>query len=163
MLALQGSLCSKDSNEGGVVLDNTNSTTTEVLRLKDALRRLQALYEAEKLVTVNQKARLDDLDYRAQNQAESILKLESQLLEAEEQVHELSQQVDDSSGFAEMVETLTATNEELNGRVIQLKEESSDLESAVELSEEIDAAQRAEIAALRYGHMYLVITQLELN
>ena len=62
-----------------------------------------------------------------------------------------------------MVETLTATNEELNGRVIQLKEESSDLESAVELSEEIDAAQRAEIAALRYGHMYLVITQLELN
>ena len=55
MLALQGSLCSKDSNEGGVVLDNTNSTTTEVLRLKDALRRLQALYEAEKLVTANQR------------------------------------------------------------------------------------------------------------
>lgn len=60
------------------------------------------------------------------------------------------QQVDDASGFAEMVETLSASNEELAARAVQMEEQATDLESAVELGEQIDAGQRQEIAALRY-------------
>jgi hypothetical protein len=47
-----------------------------------------------------------------------------------------------------MVEALTARNEELAGRAMRLQAEAADLESAVELGEEIDAAQRQQIASL---------------
>ena len=49
-----------------------------------------------------------------------------------------------------MVEELTSTNQELSARIAQLQEEVGDLESAVELSEEIDVSQRQEITSLRY-------------
>ena len=57
--------------------------------------------------------------------------------------------MDDASGYAEMVETLSAGHEELTTRAARLEEEAADLQSAVELGEQIDAGQRQEITALR--------------
>lgn len=59
------------------------------------------------------------------------------------------QQVDDSSGYADMVENLSTQNQELASRVSTLEEEVQDLENAAELLEELDSSQRQEIESLR--------------
>ena len=57
--------------------------------------------------------------------------------------------MDDSSGYAAMVESLSTQNQELASRVSTLEEEVQDLENAAELLEELDSSQRQEIESLR--------------
>jgi len=128
----------------------------EVLRLKDALRRLQAVHVSEKQASAAALAALTDRVQTADEERSSldearaeVLRLETRVLELEEEAQELAQQVDDASGFADMVETLSASNEELTARATRLEEQTADLESAVDLGEQIDAGQRQEIASLR--------------
>lgn len=58
-------------------------------------------------------------------------------------------QLDESKAYEEMVESLTAKNLELGERCGELEATIADLESSLELSEELDTQQKDEIRDLQ--------------
>lgn len=60
--------------------------------------------------------------------------------------------MDESKAYEEMVEALTAKNLEIGERCGELEITVSDLESSVELSEELETRQAEEIRELQVGN-----------
>lgn len=60
-------------------------------------------------------------------------------------------QLDESRAYGELVEALSAKNLELGERCGELEATIADLESSVELSEELEAQQAEEIRELQVG------------
>jgi chromosome segregation ATPase len=128
----------------------------QVDRLKEALRRLQTVSARE---IQELKEKFESLS--ASNQATNIrlkelehaelkcASLAAELSVAQDEARELGQMVDAASSSEELVERLTNENFSLGQQLVQLRTVVNDLEASAELSEELDASQRAEIIALR--------------
>jgi oligoendopeptidase F len=133
-------------------------------RLKEALRRLQALhltneknlqsvvtkYEEELKTLQEEKNVLEGSHERAEE-------LQLQLEVQQEEMRELAQQIDDTSVYADMVESLSTKNTELSAEVQRCQEIIHDLETTQEIQDELDQSQRQEIEMLRKGNDSLLI------
>jgi chromosome segregation ATPase len=146
------------SGSGSADLQDQNN------RLKEALRRLQSLHlsNEKNLQTVIAKYEEDLRLLREDKEAlegshERAEELQLQLELTQEEIKELAQQIDDSSGYADMVESLSTKNSELSMLVQKFQETIEDLEATQEVQEELDQSQRQEIESLRKGNDQLLV------
>ena len=115
------------------------SLKTENNRLREALRLLNAS-------STHDKALLSRLDTRLDSQEGELDALRAYKRQAEDDLFLLRQAVDASQSYEDMIERLSGDNSVLVDQMEECRRTIADLEEAQELNEEIDHAQRTEIA-----------------
>jgi chromosome segregation ATPase len=137
-------------------VEGGEDTLAQIDRLKEALRRLQTVSSREIQELKEKVESLSASNYAANLRLRELehvelkcVSLAAELSVSQSEVRDLSQMVDAASASEELVERLTNENFSLGQQLVQLKTVVSDLEASAELSEELDASQRAEIVALR--------------
>ena len=142
-----GSLATATATTEGTEKDGRSSSgnisiqslQTENNRLREALRLLNAS-------STHDKALLSRLDTRLDTQEGELDALRAYKRQAEDDLFLLRQAVDASQSYEDMIERLSGDNSVLVDQMEECRRTIADLEEAQELNEEIDHAQRTEIA-----------------
>eukprot|EP00607_Mallomonas_marina_P002242 CAMPEP_0182438218 /NCGR_PEP_ID=MMETSP1167-20130531/85603_1 /TAXON_ID=2988 /ORGANISM="Mallomonas Sp, Strain CCMP3275" /LENGTH=559 /DNA_ID=CAMNT_0024631469 /DNA_START=22 /DNA_END=1698 /DNA_ORIENTATION=+ len=122
---------------------------TQVERLKEALMKLHQTSSSEAHTLRNRVRELEGAENKAIERAKEVETLTQWQIQAKTRIEELSQAVDEASGYESLLESLTERNLDLTTHNNHLVDTVTDLETAQEVMEELDASQRAELDSLR--------------
>ncbi|CAN0002365.1 unnamed protein product [Scytosiphon promiscuus] len=119
------------------------------LQLKEALKRLHTHGIAEKSDLTKAIRSLEKEATLSAALKEEVDRLRSWKESKATEIEDLMEQLDESKAYEEMVESLTTKNLEIGERCSELEAAIVDLESSVELSEELEVQQAEDIRELQ--------------
>ncbi|CAM9139039.1 unnamed protein product [Sphacelaria rigidula] len=119
------------------------------LQLKEALKRLHTHSITEKSELTKAIRTLEKEAALHATLEEDVGKLQAWKKAKTAEIKDLMEQLDESKAYGEMVEELTDKNLELGERCGELEATIADLESSIELSEELEVQQAEEIRELQ--------------
>eukprot|EP00903_Cladosiphon_okamuranus_P014632 g13568.t1 len=134
------------SGDGGV---DVKMLAEQNVQLKEALKRLHSHSIAEK-TDLTKAVRLLEKEVKSSTTLQDeVDKLRSWKDNKAAEIEDLMEKLDESKAYEEMVETLTTKNLELGERCGELEATVADLESSVQLSEELEVQQAEDMRELQ--------------
>ncbi|CAM9412038.1 unnamed protein product [Ascophyllum nodosum] len=140
------------SAAGGVSGDgavDVRRVAEQNVQLKEALKRLHSHSIAEKTELTKNVRALEKEVASTKTLKEEVDKLRAWKTTKAIEIEDLMEKLDESKAYEEMVEALTTKNLEIGERCGELEATIVDLESSVELSEELEVRQAEEIRELQ--------------
>eukprot|EP00752_Nemacystus_decipiens_P011881 g10535.t1 len=134
------------SGDGGV---DVKMLAEQNVQLKEALKRLHSHSVAEKTQLTKAVRSLEKEAKSCATLQDEVDKLRSWKDSKAAEIEDLMEKLDESKAYEEMVEALTTKNLELGERCGELEATMADLESSVQLSEELEVQQAEDIRELQ--------------